>query len=175
MPRRLPLSWILVLVVIAAIIVAILLTSPGPAVAPSSPEDIEPTPSEENFQGMLRVGPNAIYVDAQLAGSNEVIVGMAVLGEPGFVVIHSDDGGVPGKVIGASERLSEGGENIRVNVDETLEVGRVYYAMLHADANQNGVFDGESERPLTDTLGNVILMSFEATTDANPGESIISI
>ena len=176
MSRRVPLSWIVFLVLVAVIVAAILLTSPaGPATAPSSPEDVEATPREGTYQNMLRTGPNAIFVDTQLVGTNEVIVGVVAMAEPGFIVIHADDGGKPGEIIGVSDPIIEGGENVRVSIDADLEAGAVYYAMLHADANGNGAFDGEAERPVTDLEGNVILMSFEATTDANPGNSQISL
>jgi len=174
MKSRIPISWILILVGIATVVAAILLTSPlGPAVAPTSPEDVGLTPRQENYQNMLRVGSSAIYVEPQIVGATEVVVSLAVLEQSGFVVIHADDSGKPGRIIGVSAFLVDGGERIVVPVDEVLEEGKVYYAMLHQDADLNGVFDGESERPLTDAMNNVILMSFEATADAAPGEAIL--
>jgi hypothetical protein len=170
MPSKTPISWIIVLVAVAGIVAAIILTSPrGPLIAPSSEEDAGETvnPRDETFGSMLRVGPNAIYVDTQTAGASSVLVGIAAMEKPGYVVIHADDGGVPGRIIGTSELRSEGGEQFEVSLSEALVDGQVYYAMLHTD-DGDGSFDAAKDAPVTDMDGNVILMSFEARTGYQP-------
>ena len=178
MPTKpVPWSWILVLTGIALVILVMLLFPPVPTdhgpveeLAPQTP----PPTRDDTFGTMLRVGANAILVEHQKSGTSEVVVSLAVLEKAGYVVIHEDDNGVPGAIIGASALLPTGGENIRVAVDKTLVDGSVYYAMLHVDDGDD-TYDPAKDKPVTDAQGNIILMSFTASVDAEPGSSVISL
>lgn len=154
-----------ILVVVAAVSAALAWRSYAPA--QPSPED-ESTPRQQTFQDMMLVGTDAIYVDDQAAGSAEVLVGFAVMKDAGFVVIHADNGGVPGRVIGATALLpAGGGEHVSVALDEALVGGEIYYAVLERD-DGDGAFDASKDRQVVDADGNVILMTFAASADAVP-------
>lgn len=164
MSSKAPLSWILLLIAIAGVVAALILTSPtGPLKAPSTPEEAggETTPREDNFTGMMRLGPNAIYLDTQTAGIDEVLVGIVAMEQPGFVVIHADDNGTPGEIIGFSTLLTEGGQGFTVSVDRPLVDGGVYYAVLYTD-DGDGMFGAKVDSQVVDAEGSVILMTFEA-------------
>lgn len=155
-----------ILVAVAAVAAALLWRSSyttGPRIA-----ETEPDPRQQTFQEMMLVGTDAIYVDDQAAGSAEVLVGFAVIKDAGFVVVHADDDGVPGEIIGASALLpAGGGEHVTVSLDETLVDGEIYYAVLYRD-DGDGTFDAAEDRQVTDKDSNVILMTFAASADAEP-------
>src|SRR3989339_1954581 len=93
-----------------------------------------PTLRQQTFEQMLDVGTDAIYVEDQPMGAEEISVGFAVMHEAGFVVVFADAEGVPGRVIGVSGALpSGGGEHVAVSLQEALVDGESYYAMLYQD------------------------------------------
>lgn len=142
--------------IVVGVVIAIVVTSPWEKVVVD--EIVVPDVRVETFQGML-VGGNAVFVDDQKSGSQTVVVGFVVSDGRSYIEIHADDDGVPGKVIGTSDLLPVGGaEHFEVQLSEPLIDHAIYYAF---------VVD-ENKRPVTDALGNVILMSFAARADAEP-------
>jgi len=134
----------------------------------SEPAVTETTPRQQTFDQMLRTGAAAIYVDNQPSGATEVSVGFAVMQDPGFVVAFADDGGVPGRAVGASDLLPPGGgEHVAVSLSEPLAQYGIYYAVLYRD-DGDGIFDSLKDRQVTDASDNVVLMTFAAEADAVP-------
>ncbi len=99
------------------------------------------------------IGKTAIYV-AEQSPSRTVSVAVVRLEKTGFVAIHEDNAGEPGKILGASGVLPAGEtKNLtpimlsRVTADsETL------YAMLHFD-DGDGAFDVAKDKPALGSLG----------------------
>lgn len=90
-----------------------------------------------------------------------------VLEENGFVVIHADDGGSPGDVIGSSDLL-EGADSphsgVSVLLDRAAEDGETLWGMLHSDGNDDGEFNsGNDDPPVEDDAGEVVTESFQIT------------
>jgi hypothetical protein len=128
------------------------------------------SPRVQTFEQMKQASGAGVYVEDQPAGAMEVVVGFAVMPEGGFIVIHEDDSGVPGRVIGVSAVLAQGAEHLAVQVSPSLMDGAIYYALLYADPNEDPIkaLAAGTARPLTDTEGNVVLMSFAASANAQP-------
>lgn len=130
---------------------------------------VDAPPSEESarqrtFSAMMRTGSNAVFVDDQPVGALEVFVGFALLEDGGYLEIRADDGGLPGRTIGRSALLPNGGaEHFTVALDEVLTDHAVYYAVLV----------GEDGSPVTDAEGNVVLMTFAARQDAVPETGVV--
>lgn len=117
----------------------------------------------------LLVGDNAIFVsDAMPAAS--VKVGFAVLAEGGYVVIHKDNEGKPGAIIGNSDVLSQGeSRDLEVMLSRESVDGETLYAMLHSD-NGDGAFNPAEDKPIKDDQGNVVFMKFQVSSSAEePG------
>ncbi len=128
------------------------------------------SPRIQTFEQMKTASGAGVYVEDQPAGAMEVVVGFAVMPQGGFLAIHEDAGGVPGRVIGVSSVLAQGGEHVSVKVSPALVDGAIYYAMVYADPKDDPIkalADG-TVRPLTDAEGNVVLMSFAAVNGAQP-------
>jgi len=167
--------WTIAFVVFVLIIAAIIITQPNGRQASPTPES-EANGGErmQTFEAMLLTGQDAIFVDNQPAQERSVLVWFALFANPGYVVIHEDDGGVPGGAIGASMWLLDGAENFRVDVDRPLEEGEIYYAMLHADDGDQ-VWSEAKDFPVSDGQGNVVVMTFSALEGADPQSTSISL
>jgi len=166
MNNQIPKSWILLFLAVVGILVGLYLTSPDPVVTGES-DALPETSRAITFEGMLLTGGNAIYLENQTAEQTQVLIGYVVLSAAGYVVVYDDNDGVPGEVVGVSDLLEDGGEHILMRVDEPLQDGEIYYAMLFHD-DGDGLFRALSDTQAIDSTDSVILMTFEATIDAAP-------
>ncbi len=163
MQSRIPLAWGFFLLAIGVTIAGILIFSPAPV--PSS--ELLVDPRVQTFEAMKADGGQGIYVEDQPAGVQEVQIGFAVCSSPCFVAIFDDASGVPGKPIGVSALLPEGGEHVRVSLETPLLNDAVYYAMLRKD-NGDGTFLETTDGPLANAGGVTALMTFLAKEGAAP-------
>ncbi len=130
--------------------------TPTPALPPSSPvADVAPQAAP--------LGSNGIIVEDQKAGA-EVKIGNVVLAKQGYVVIHADANGSPGKIIAASALLNAG-ETRDVIVKTTIEPGVSYWAMLHAD-NGNKKYSEAEDQPVPDKNNAIIMKRFRGEGEA---------
>ena len=130
----------------------------------------ESSPVDDNSSGLI-IDSSAIYVAEQKPG-NSVIVSMARFEKPGFVVIHEDNVGAPGKILGASSLLASGeAKNLPpIMLSRLTRDSEEIYAMLHFD-NGDGKFDAAYDKPVLDKVGNEPMMMITAVSEdaAEPG------
>ncbi len=131
---------------------------------PAEPVATESTETPVTATGM-RAEENMVVVMEQKPG-NSVHVSTVYLAEPGYVVIHADNDGAPGAVIGSSSLL-KAGENtgITVTITQTTKDGDKLHAMLHSDTDSNGTFSG-ADQPVPSRLGGPISGWFEISSSA---------
>jgi hypothetical protein len=83
---------------------------------------------------------------------------------PTFAVIHQDDNGRPGTVIGSSNLLPAGiNQNIQVNITKDLQNGETVYAILYQD-NGNGEFSQLEDSVLLDSKNKIIIDNYVIET-----------
>ena len=119
----------------------------------------------------LIIAKNAIYVAEQVPAKN-VSVAVVQFERPGFVVIHEDINGRPGKILGASALLSKGETKDVLVVFSRMTVdGETLYAMIHLDDGDK-VFEAGEDYPAKDSIsGESVMTIFIVTKDATePGE-----
>jgi hypothetical protein len=88
----------------------------------------------------LQPGAPAVRVfDQRVEGGAVTVAGVASVG-PGWIVIHADDAGKPGTVIGSAPVRDGVSRQVRVEIDRAAAT-RVLYAMLHADLGAAGVYE----------------------------------
>jgi hypothetical protein len=168
MQQNVPKSWIFVFLAVIAAIIGLMLTSePTEPVVEEEVEEVREVTRSATFNNMLATGDDAIYLENQPAGEEEVDVGYVVLSQPGYVVIAADDDGVPGKRIGTSRWMNDGGEHVTVELTQALEHDKVYYAVVHHD-NGDQVFNVATDPAATDMEDSVVLMTFLALNGAEP-------
>lgn len=150
-----PWQWIVTaLVVIALIALGIyMITRKGPA-----PEDYTGTPNGQTTSPRYT---NRILVTDQYPG-NIVYISSVELEKGGYVVIHKNNAGKPGAIIG-SAYFDVGVHPGQVNLSESTVDGATYYAMLHSD-NGDKVFSSTQDTPILNAQGQPIMQSFKATT-----------
>jgi len=152
--------------------------TPGKEATPKTPEQgmttggdgsdvaakIQATPQEVKTKSAATPGVvagNSVSVSDQAPGST-VTVASVSMDKRGWVVIHQDDHGAPGWVLGA-HRLTPGSyTNEVVDLLRASVPGSVYYAMLHSDDGVD-TFDLHKDLPITDGVGNPVMMRFKTT------------
>jgi hypothetical protein len=107
-------------------------------------------------------GSNRLVMSDQFPG-NIVYVATVELAQDGFVVIHKNNAGKPGAVIG-SEYFKRGNQPGSIDLTEKTVDGASYIAELHID-DGDGVFDAAKDLPAKDANGAVVMKLFRATTD----------
>ena len=115
--------------------------------------------SYKKIEAILVSGTNAVEVNDQLAG-DKVEVTMVTLSKAGWVVIHEDDNGASGKVLGA-RRYEPGIYLAEVELLRPTESGKMYYAMLHLDDGDKE-FNLGKDAPIKGDDGIVVMDSFKA-------------
>lgn len=97
----------------------------------------------------------------QQAGGTNIFIENAFLLEEGYVVIHREEDGKSGEIIGVSELLQVGAnDNFLMDIDEEVIEGDILFAMLHTDYG-DGVFDPLLDIPTVDSEGNSVLVKFD--------------
>lgn len=117
--------------------------------------------------GAMLAGSNTIFMNPQMPGS-EIQVTTVMLQQPGYVVIHRDNNGEPGEVIGHSALLGTDVVDARVELNEAVVDGDQLYAMLHSD-DGDGVYEfPDADEPIVDeTTGEPVMMLFTISADAD--------
>ena len=101
-------------------------------------------------------GASAITYEGSMDG-NTVTVDSAVIDAQGWMVIHADNDGAPGPVLGVTPLVAGLNENIAVALDG--DITETVFPMLHYDTGEAGVYefgtvDGADGPVMTD--GNVV-------------------
>jgi hypothetical protein len=125
----------------------------------STPTITEDEPASINT---IKTGDiNRVVVSDQFPG-NIVYLSSVQLAQPGWVVIHKDNAGTPGAVIG-SAYFEKGISPGKITLTSPTVEGGIYYAMIHSD-NGDKKFDAVKDLPLKDASGNIIMKLFRAST-----------
>ena len=106
-------------------------------------------------------GTPSVSVSDQVSLNGKVIIDSAFSAGQGFVVIHIDNGGQPGRVAGFAPVAPGWTYNLEVPIDATLATPTLY-AMLHVDDGVVGKyeFDGQSG------LDNPVIVNGQVVTPA---------
>ena len=86
--------------------------------------------------------PFVTVYDQTASDANEVSIRQVLYANDGFVVIHEDNGGMPGNVIGNAAVSAGVTSDLVITLDRPAIDGEVLHAMLHRDSNSDGVYDG---------------------------------
>ncbi|MDO8575591.1 MAG: hypothetical protein Q7R78_02730 [bacterium] len=152
-----PWQWgitVLVIVIVLALIGYFVFRGPST----TGTDDQNPVTQNQNTNEL-----NRIIISDQFPG-NRVYVSTVQLGSAGFVVIHKDNAGAPGAVIGYAW-MDKGVAPLTVDLTESTVDGGVYYAMLHTDAGSDKAFDIAKDLPIRDSKGGIVMKMFKALLD----------
>ncbi len=108
-------------------------------------------PATSEAEAMVADSPASVEVDDQASTGSTIVVRSVDLPAAGFVVVHADNGGKPGMVIGHSDLLPAGvSTDVVVTLDAPLEGDATVFPMAHVDANANGEYEFAPPDDLTD-------------------------
>lgn len=99
---------------------------------------------------------NAISTEGLKATTNSVSIGTVSAEKDGYVVVHRTDftGTLPGTVIGHAPVKAGQNAEISVTLEQQPETGAKLIVMLHAEGNNDTVFDA-ADKPVTSGRGPV--------------------
>jgi S-layer glycoprotein len=148
--------------------------------ADDAPADDAPA-SDDMADDEMATGPAAVSADDQTGGGTTITVASVTLPSAGFVVIHADNGGAPGPVIGHSALLSAGeSTDVVVSLDTALDADTTVFPMAHVDANDNGEYefappDVTTDVPATTADGPVAVTAIGYTLDEMADDAASSV
>ena len=155
-------TWQWVVTVIVIIVLIILGINLFGGKGTTTPATETPTPTETTA---ATTGNRITMVD-QFPG-NVVFLSSVQTSDPAWVVIHADNAGQPGKVIG-SAHVGAGVNPVKVTLTQPTVEGGTYYAVLYTD-NGGTKFDAAKDQPMKDAAGNIILHVFKASASVGAG------
>jgi hypothetical protein len=156
-------QWVVTaIVIIVLIIIGIMVFGGKDTVAPIDGVDGNATSTGSTSQGV-----NRIVMSAEQYPGNVVYFSSVQMAKPGWVVIHKDNNGQPGDIIG-SQYFEAGINPGRVNLTSVTVEGGRYYAMLHSDDGDK-IFDATKDLPLKDARGSIIMQIFNAAASVGAG------
>lgn len=129
--------------------------------------------ADSNMSAM-RAEDNMVVVSEQRPGTS-ITGSLTVLAAPGYLVIHEDDNGAPGAILGASALLQPGeNSNVQVRLSRAARDGETLHAMLHFEKGGNTAFSAAEDTPVPSRLGGPISGWFQISKDA-PADTPVSI
>lgn len=150
-------------IIIVAVLAYLLFTSTRPAAE-----------NTDTSSAML-AEESAVVVMEQKPGTS-VTASLIVLKSPGFLVIHEDNNGAPGAILGASALLQAGESSmVEVALSRATRDGESLHAMLHTDADASGAFSASSDTPVQSKLGGPISGWFLISASASEKPPAVSI
>ena len=150
-------QWVVTVIVIIVLILLGYYMLKGNSATPSM-TDVVPADDTSLVAGK---DTNRVVVTDQFPG-NIVYLSSVQLAKPGFVVIHKDNKGTPGEIIGY-QYFDKGINPGKITLTTPTVEGQTYYAMLHSDDGDKK-FDAKLDLPLKDAAGNIIMKTFRSTT-----------
>lgn len=125
----------------------------------------------------------AVEVSDQEIRNDTVVVDRVVSDGPGWIVIHADDNGAPGDVVGYSTVVDGENADVSVQIDTSLLAvgmseteamtdteGVTLYAMLHTDAGEEGAYEFPGDDTPVTVDGEVVMAPFTVTGLAGMAE-----
>jgi uncharacterized surface protein with fasciclin (FAS1) repeats len=123
---------------------------------------------------MADVTPSVTVIDQGSTGTNVAVI-QAVAAQAGWMVIHADNDGAPGPVLGHASLPAGTTDNIIVTLDEPISGEVKLWAMLHVDEGEAGVYEFPGPDAPVTLDGAVVMEPFtaivtggEAAAEATP-------
>jgi len=100
---------------------------------------------------------------AQESDGKALVVAKVVSPGQGWVVVHADNNGSPGRVLGHAPVKAGENADVSVPLDEPLAQGGTLWAMLHVDAGEPGKYEFPGvDAPLTHAA-KIVMQEFRVT------------
>lgn len=104
-------------------------------------EEVAKAVAVADFGVPVMTGEAEIVVDGQAIDNDELLVRRVTAPEDAWVVVHLDDGGMPGMRVGLTAIPAGESTDIRVQIDSEKDLGEALIVAVHADRGVAGEFD----------------------------------
>ncbi len=153
-------QWVTtVIVIIILIVIGIWVFGNKGASAPTD-NSVATDNSGANTAGAI----NRIVMSDQYPG-NVAYLNSVQLAAPGWVVVQADNAGQPGAILGETY-FTSGINPGKITLSKPMVDGGTYYAVLYTD-NGDQKFDASTDKPLTDSNGNIIMKVFHGSASVS--------
>jgi plastocyanin/Cu/Zn superoxide dismutase len=109
----------------------------------------------------MPVTPSVTVTDQEV-DQGTITVPEVVSDGPGWIVIHQEENGSPGMVIGHAAVVNGVNENVSVDIDASMAT-QTLFAMLHTDSGQMGTYEFPDGDPPVQVDGQIVVKPFELT------------
>jgi hypothetical protein len=148
-------QWVVtVIVIIVLIVIGVMVFSDKGEVPSTTNPDESPAVVDTD------TAINRIVMSDQYPG-NVVYLSSVQVSADSWVVVQTDNAGLPGKVIG-SAKFKAGISPGKITLTQPMVDGATYYAVIYSD-NGGASFDATKNTPVRDSKGNVIMKVFKAS------------
>lgn len=137
------------------------------------PEELQVRPADRPDDAAAEPTPAVTVADQELGNGDTVTVPQVTATEAGWLVIHVNDNGAPGAVIGQTAVEAGTNENVMVEVD-AQEVTETLFAMLHVDAGESGVYEFPGPDVPVQVDGDVVVRPFQLTEFAEFPANVVT-
>jgi hypothetical protein len=104
-------------------------------------DDGQPATARALISLLPPLAPSDVFVEDQATDGSTVQDILATLSAPGFVVVHADDDGALGPVLGVSDLLPPGEvEGLEIDLAPPLPLTGIVYVAVYIDRNRDGEF-----------------------------------
>lgn len=140
--------------------------TPAPATPTAAPAPTEPAPTQPPG-----VTPS-IQANDQPLENNTITVERVVAAQDGWIVVHLDENGRPGPVIGHTAVSAGESANVQVPLDQPPSPGTMIWPMLHIDAGSIGVYEFPGPDSPVTVDGQIVMVQITVTAagEAAPGQ-----
>ena len=152
------------------------LQPPGAALGP---DVTGPATGDDAAQGdeedVTALAPSLVVEDQTVREDGSVLIARAVSPVNGWVVIHADDSGRPGTVIGYAPVAAGDTRALAVPIDSNA-VTATLFAMLHVDEGTAGTYEFPGDDvPLTDAQGNPVVAAFAVSAPEGTSAQTVDV
>ena len=126
------------------------------------------------FTPVLAQFSPAIYAVDQDVVDGVVRVTRATSDGPGWVVIHADDAGAPGPVIGYVAVPSGISANVEVQIEDEAAITPVLHAMLHEDSGAEGTYEFPDGDPPVQVNDAIVMVPLNVTATGHSLQRVIA-
>jgi len=118
-----------------------------------------------DHNGISQDENSAIYILEQKP-SNIAIAAYAILEKPGYIVIHENNNGNFGKILGNSKLLPIGkSDNVFIGIIRQSFHGEIFFAVMYEDSG-DGIFTPGVDVPFKTDFDDIIFTKFRINVDA---------
>lgn len=139
-------------------------TQPPPTALSTSTEALPPTETPATGGEAEAPTPSVVVSDQEFK-DGRVIVDRVVAAEPGWIVIHADQDGAPGPVVGYAPVEKGTNENVEVQIDPNQPTPKLF-AMLHVDSGEMGTYEFPDGDPPVKLEGQIVVTPFNVKLPA---------